>query len=761
MNLQEKLYQFPVVNYISFEDDVQRRTLLERQMNDYGLAYNAHISTREQDENAIVNGNHLSDLSKLGKYCLLSHLRAIKKWYYNSNEAIGFFAEDDISFETVNYWNFTFNEFLTTVPQDWQCIQLAVVKKEKEKVSFQVKKRDWDDWSVTAYLIKREYAKYLIDRFYKDDTFTLFLKDTRLQPLVENIIYHEGITYTFPLFIENLKTTTTRLTRNVENLEEINAEQKFHNECSEYILNYWENQTKQMKNNLVRLALEAGGQIEPLMVPFELSKGTGQTNPSLFIENGKILVNLRGVQYVMALSEGQQRFNSPYGPLSYINPENDITLRTTNFFMKLTTDLEVERTALVDTSMLDVKPIWDFIGLEDARLVKWDDKYFLIGVRRDTTTNGEGRMEFSEIEIRQHKVKEINRSRIQPPKPAYCEKNWMPVLDMPYHFVKWTNPTEIVKVNLKEKTSETVFMGTALPTKRDIRGGSPVVTYGEYRFCITHEVDLWKNPLNQKDSQYYHRIVIWDMDWNILTISDEFKFMDGAIEFSIGLAVQDDTAYVAFGFHDNAAYILKVPVQFLLDFAMGKPTVNEGMDCNTLIEQFVDETRDSETNFNLANWYFEQKHYAGAITHYIRCAEFSEKERDPMVYESLLQISECWNQLGNRQICSKGYLNLAIAYDPTRPEAYWKLSLFHEWRQEWQECYTNACIGISNMHPLNSVYIVGFEPYMLDFQKAFSAWWVGRYNESKEMFKELDKLYNLNEKYRQLVDNNLKILGIG
>ena len=32
----------------------------------------------------------------------------------------------------------------------------------------------------------------------------------------------------------------------------------------------------------------------------------------------------------------------------------------------------------IDTSQLDVEPLWDFVGLEDARLVKWDDKILSI-----------------------------------------------------------------------------------------------------------------------------------------------------------------------------------------------------------------------------------------------------------------------------------------------------------------------------------------------------------------------------------------------
>jgi len=49
----------------------------------------------------------------------------------------------------------------------------------------------------------------------------------------------------------------------------------------------------------------------------------------------------------------------------------------------------------VDTSALDVTPMWEFVGEEDCRVVQWLGDYYLVGVRRDTTTNGVGRMEYS------------------------------------------------------------------------------------------------------------------------------------------------------------------------------------------------------------------------------------------------------------------------------------------------------------------------------------------------------------------------------
>jgi predicted GH43/DUF377 family glycosyl hydrolase len=290
-------------------------------------------------------------------------------------------------------------------------------------------------------------------------------------------------------------------------------------------------------------------------------------NPSIFNDNGKLILNLRHVQYTLYHTRG--KFENRYGPLAYLNPENDITLRTTNHFCSLDDNLSIDSFDRIDTSRYDISPVWEFVGLEDARLVRWDNKLYICGVRRDTKTNGEGRMELSEIKILDNKVTEISRFRIPAPfnNDSYCEKNWMPILDMPYHFVKWTNPTEIVKVDPINKTCKQIFLGKPYSTKRDIRGGSQVITIGDYRVAITHEVDLWKNKNNNKEATYRHRIVTWDKDWNVVNTSDEFDFMTGYIEFCCGLAVKDDNVLVSFGYEDNAAYLLNIPLNYFKTLA--------------------------------------------------------------------------------------------------------------------------------------------------------------------------------------------------
>jgi GR25 family glycosyltransferase involved in LPS biosynthesis len=325
-------------------------------------------------------------------------------------------------------------------------------------------------------------------------------------------------------------------------------------------------------DNLVKKVLDSGGSITPLLIPSDLTNGTGLMNPSIYVDKGKLILNLRHVNYTLYHCEGEQLFINRWGPLSYLNPENDIHLRTTNWLCELNDDLTIKNWNKVDTSKLDVEPVWEFIGLEDGRLVRWDDKLYLCGVRRDTKTNGEGRMELSELK----KHKEVKRSRIEPPNDpnSYCEKNWMPIIDMPYHFVKWTNPTEVVKVNPETNTSETVVLKEGVGEFQNLRGGSQIIPYGDDRICIIHEVDLWKNKLEQRDAKYTHRLVIWDKDWNIKHISEPFSFMGGEIEFCCGLAKYQDNLLITFGFQDNAAYILKMPITFLDNFIRNNKKLN-------------------------------------------------------------------------------------------------------------------------------------------------------------------------------------------
>jgi len=318
--------------------------------------------------------------------------------------------------------------------------------------------------------------------------------------------------------------------------------------------------------NFAQHCFNYGGSIHPIIIPSILNSGLGLMNPSIYIHNNKILVNLRAVNYTFYHSE-KKLFQHPYGPLTYIHPEDDLHLRTRNFYLELDDKYQITRIDEIDTSKFPDKELWEFVGLEDVRIFCWDGKLYTTGVRRDLDTIGTGRMELCEIEVHNNRVVEVSRVRIEPPnnQKSYCEKNWMPILDLPYHYIKWGNPTEVVKVNPDTGTSEIVFLGEKKYIPRDLRGGSQVVPWRDYYVAITHEVDLFQSETDRKDAIYKHRVCFWDKNFNLVKWTQDFSIMGGHVEFCVGLAQQGSDFLMTFGFQDNAAYLLKFPEKIFED----------------------------------------------------------------------------------------------------------------------------------------------------------------------------------------------------
>lgn len=307
-------------------------------------------------------------------------------------------------------------------------------------------------------------------------------------------------------------------------------------------------------NCLTESVLESGGDIIPIIIDSKDTNGTGTFNPSIWIDENRKLLTVRHCQVTVWHSS---KFQHSLAPITYINPENDISLRSSNIIVELSDNLEQKKHIFVDM-LLDTVPKWEFIGLEDPRLVIWDNKLLLCGGRRDTTPNGVGRLEITEIHPETYV--EIKRTRFEPPVNSYCEKNWMPINDLPWHFVKWSNPTEIIKVDYEKGTCTQILLKTQESKFQftDFRGGSNVVKVGKYRICIVHITRIFKSEAGKKNSKYTHAVIVWDLDWNIVSISEEFSFMNTDIEFCCGLALDRDDFVISFGVQDNSSFLLKM-----------------------------------------------------------------------------------------------------------------------------------------------------------------------------------------------------------
>jgi len=163
-------------------------------------------------------------------------------------------------------------------------------------------------------------------------------------------------------------------------------------------------------------------------------------------------------------------------------------------------------------------------------------------------------------------------------------------------------------------------------------------------------------------------------------------------------------------------------------------------------------------NFDVAVEYEKQNQTASAVSFYLRTAEYGHESHPTLVYASLLKAAHCFDDQNDRQATVSNCLLQAVAYLPYRPEGYFLLSQFHERLEQWQECYTWANIGLHNQLNSPLPVDVGYEgKYVLLFEKAVAAWWIGRKDESLELLHKLDEM-QLNPGYAKAVKNNLERL---
>ena len=189
--------------------------------------------------------------------------------------------------------------------------------------------------------------------------------------------------------------------------------------------------------------------------------------------------------------------------------------------------------------------------------------------------------------------------------------------------------------------------------------------------------------------------------------------------------------------------------------------VREKTELEELLTVYALDTENPEHNFNLGVWYETQGHTAPALSYFLRCAERSE-DKD-LAYEALIRSSYCYDKQGTRDGSAKSLLEQALCLMPKRPEAYYLLSRFAERRQWWQDCYIYADQALMyadlDSKPLKTdVEYPG--KYGLLFEKAISGWWWGKVEESRSLMIEVKNNYTLPENHLQILNNNLKTMGV-
>ena len=176
------------------------------------------------------------------------------------------------------------------------------------------------------------------------------------------------------------------------------------------------------------------------------------------------------------------------------------------------------------------------------------------------------------------------------------------------------------------------------------------------------------------------------------------------------------------------------------------------------LHRYIQDPKNPELNFELGYEYDVLGQTASAFSLYLRTSERTDD--DDLIYECLLRNAKCFSRQDGRPSTELGQILHAIQLIPTRPEAHYIHSCYHSWRGNWQESYTAATFGImyaENAKPFKKPFEYPGLP-SLKIQKALSGWYIGRGNESREIYNSLLEDKSLDPSIRSIVENNFKNL---
>lgn len=188
----------------------------------------------ENDVSEFLIGKFPELVSQGELACTMSHLKAIKYFYEKTDLDYIIICEDDIVFDTVPYWPFTWNEFMHRAPHDWDALQCAITSTKNLRVNLHP--RLINDFCAAFYLVTRHHASKLLRLYTRNDKFRL---DQKIKPraVSEEIIYNSGITYSIPLFTYRYDFDSGIHQDHIE---------IFHKQNVESIMNFWKNRQPEL-----------------------------------------------------------------------------------------------------------------------------------------------------------------------------------------------------------------------------------------------------------------------------------------------------------------------------------------------------------------------------------------------------------------------------------------------------------------------------------------------------------------------------------
>jgi GR25 family glycosyltransferase involved in LPS biosynthesis len=200
-----KLKNIGPIYCINLDGQPERWEYMKEQFEYWEIKNYERISAydgRDDDLSDILVGRYpeLVNSGEIG--CVTSHLKTIKHWLETSNSQYAIVMEDDCDLEMIKFWNFTWSDFYSNFPYDWDVIQLAIIC--TGDIHVRLHNRFVNDFSTACYVINRHHAEKLVRLHCRENKYKL---DQGVKPraVADDLIYNSGNTYAIPLLIYKIE----------------------------------------------------------------------------------------------------------------------------------------------------------------------------------------------------------------------------------------------------------------------------------------------------------------------------------------------------------------------------------------------------------------------------------------------------------------------------------------------------------------------------------------------------------------------------
>jgi len=227
-----KLKGLPPIRYINLDGQPERVQYMENQFSYWGIDNFKRISAydgRDDDLSDLLKGRYPDNMTSGEVGCVTSHLKLLKQWLEETDEPILLVMEDDCDISTVAHWPFSWRDFQSQLPYDFDVVQLAIIN--PASVMVKMHRRYVNDFSTASYLITRHHARKLVDLHCRGDFYKL---DQGVKPraVADDLIYNSGNTFAIPLFLYKIELGST--------IHDIHVN-VYHRSSHDAIWDFWKN----------------------------------------------------------------------------------------------------------------------------------------------------------------------------------------------------------------------------------------------------------------------------------------------------------------------------------------------------------------------------------------------------------------------------------------------------------------------------------------------------------------------------------------